>query len=134
MLLVANTSSTRNRATLLEMLSTEMVPVRLELNKAQVKLEMVRWREFWKPAMPFFDCDARLVQRLNRLKRTWERLIAHPEESDRQQQFAWRYFGLLHHSLQIAKIEVDRPVPLAAIERLVGFESFTCESAQVEGR
>ena len=133
MLLVANTSSARNRATLLELLSTEMVPVRLDLRKAQVKLELVRWRDFWKPAMPFFEYDARLVQRLNRLKRTWERLIARPARADRQRQFAWRYFGLLHHSLQIAKAEPDRPGPFAAIERLIAFETFVCEAAESEG-
>lgn len=133
MLLVANTSSARNRTALLELLSTEMVPVRLELKKAQVRLELIRWRDFWKPAIPFFECDARLVQRLNRLKRTWQNLIARPARVERQRQFAWRYFGLLHHSLQIAKAEPGRPAPLAAIERLIAFETFTCEAAESEG-
>jgi hypothetical protein len=84
MLLVANTSSIRNQTALLDLLSAEMVPVRLDLRRGQLKLELVRWREYWKPAMPFFECDARLVQRLNRLKRTWERLIARLAQSDRQ--------------------------------------------------
>ncbi len=133
MLLVANTSSARNRTALLDLLSTELVPIRLELRKGQVKLELVRWREFWKPAMPFFECDARLVQRLNRLKRTWERLIARPMQRDRHRQFAWRYFGLLHYTLQIARADPSRPAPFDAIERLAGFETFTCEAAETEG-
>jgi hypothetical protein len=133
MLLVANTSSIRNRTALLDLLSAEMVPVRLDLRRGQLKLELVRWREYWKPAMPFFECDARLVQRLNRLKRTWERLIARPAHADRQRQFAWRYFGLLHHTLHLTRAEPGRPNPFDAIERLVGFESFSCEAAETEG-
>jgi hypothetical protein len=133
MLLVANTSVEQNRQTLAKLLRQELVPNRLEVRRGTLHLHMDRWRDFWRPARPFFEVDEKLAQRLNRLKRTWELLIQRPDSLIRQRYYAWRYFGLLHHSLTVARRDRGRRGAIEAIERILGFESFLCEASEEAG-
>jgi hypothetical protein len=87
-------------------------------------LESLLWREYWQPACAFFEVDLRLKQRLNRLKKAWLDILRHPGDRLSQMTYCWRYFGLLHHALRIAKDEPSRPGALPAIRQIVGFESF----------
>jgi hypothetical protein len=82
---------------------------------------------FWRPAWDFFAVDLRLVQRLNRLKGAWRRLLERPLCVERQRAYCWRYFGLLHHALRLACREPERPSPLPALRRILAFETFTVQ-------
>ncbi|MEO1585300.1 MAG: hypothetical protein AAFR96_12120 [Planctomycetota bacterium] len=102
----------------------EAIPTGLLLARSRLELRMASWREYWSSARPFFEVDCRLPQRLNRLKASWRALLAWPRDEDVRADFCWRYFGLLHHSVEIAIQEPRRPGALAALARIVGFESF----------
>jgi SAM-dependent methyltransferase len=91
------------------------------------------WREYWQPAHAFFEVDLRLIQRLNRLKKAWLDILQHPEDRLCQMTYCWRYFGLLHHALRIAKDEPSRPDALPAIRHIIGFEAFLLDAAGETG-
>mgnify|MGYP001583118976 CR=1 FL=1 len=103
------------------------IPVRVTIVGGRVVTEWESWRTFWKPCWDFFAVDLRLVQRLNRLKGAWLRLLERPLCFERQRAYCWRYFGLLHHALRLASRETERPNPLPALRRILGFETFTVE-------
>jgi SAM-dependent methyltransferase len=42
--------------------------------------------------------------------------------------YCWRYFGLLHHALRVARDEPSRPDPLPTIRRIIGFEAFLLDA------
>jgi hypothetical protein len=128
MLIVSGTSREENRQDLASGLCKSRVPIRLRIHRSRLVLDSVPWREYWQPCRAFLEADLRLVQRLNRLKRAWQDILRHPADRLYQMQYCWRYFGLLHHALRIARDEPRRPDPLSSLGRIVGFESFPIEA------
>lgn len=128
MLIVSGTSRAVNRMDLARQCCQPRVPVRLVIRKSRLGLESLPWREYWRPCRAFFDVDLRLVQRLNRLKRAWLNVLQYPSDRLCQMIYCWRYFGLLHYAMRIAKEERRRPDPISAIRRIVGFEAFPLEA------
>jgi len=78
--------------------------------------------------MPFLAHEARLVQRLERFKAAWSNVRRRPKNQDARRMYWWRYFGLLYHVFRIARDEPERGQPWTALQRIVGFETFTIES------
>ncbi len=134
MLVVSGTSRQYNRQFLADEFRQPRIVTRLSIQQSRFGLETASWHDYWLPVRDFFAVDARLVQRLNRLKRAWLDLLRYPNHRHIQTRFCWRYFGLLHHSLSIARTEPERGDPLPALQRLVGFESFPLEIAGQSGR
>jgi len=128
MLIVSGASREENRRDLAHRLCRPRIPVRLIIQRSRLVLESLLWGEYWRPSRPFFEVDLRLVQRLNRLKRAWLNVLRHPADRLWQMHYCWRYFGLLHHTLRIARDEPRRPDPREAIRRIVGFEVFAVEA------
>jgi len=128
MLIVPATSREENRRELTSQLRQPGIPLRLVIQRSRLMLEATTWAEYWQPCRAFFEVDLRLAQRLNRLKKAWLDVLRRPSDRLRQMIYCWRYFGLLHHALQIARDEPWRPHPLLAIRRIVGFESFLLEA------
>jgi len=110
-------------------LGAEKVIVRLRLDGSEPTVEALAWREYWRPCDSFFGRDARLVQRLNRLKDAWRRLLRQPRSRTNRARYCWRYFGLLHHARRIAVEEGLFAEAMPAIRRILGFEAFTVEVA-----
>lgn len=102
MLVVADVSRRENRRRVVTDLRRPGIPVRLSICPAGLHLESLSWREHWQPCKAFFSADARLVQRLNRLKAAWRNLSRVPQNRRCQLAYCWRYFGLLHHTFEIA--------------------------------
>jgi len=100
------------------------VPIKLATDAGQVELVSLPWREYWASCLPFFSVDYRLIQRLNRLKAAW--VAMHRASRTRRcvAQYVWRYFGLLHYVLEIARSEPDRGDPMPALRHTVGFSNF----------
>ena len=117
----------RRRDCVGQLASGELV-VQLRCDGFGTQVRSVSWRDYWARAMPFLGCDARLMQRLNRLKAACSNVRRRPKNQDARRMYCWRYFGLLHHALRIARDEPERGQPWAALRRLVGFETFTIES------
>jgi len=128
MLIVSGASREENRRDLASQLRRARVPVRLVIQKSRLALESLLWREYWQPARAFLEVDLRLKQRLNRLKKAWLNVLQHPGDRLCQMTFCWRYFGLLHHALRIARDEPARPNALLAVRHIVGFETFALGS------
>lgn len=133
MLIVSGVSREENRRNLSRHLCLPEVPIRLIIQRSRLTLEAVLWREYWAPCRPFFETDLRLKQRLNRLKKAWISLLQHPTDRIFQMMYCWRYFGLLHHSLRIARDEPFRPNPLESIRKIIGFETFFLEAPGESG-
>jgi SAM-dependent methyltransferase len=133
MLIVSGASREENRRDLACQLCQPRIPVRLVIQKSRLSLESVLWREYWQPCRAFLEADLRLVQRLNRLKRAWLNVLQQPGDRLSQMTYCWRYFGLLHHALRIAKDESSRPAPLSAIRRIIGFEAFLLDAVGEAG-
>ena len=127
MLVATRTTRAQNRWQLRKELRRPAIPVRLTITGGRVVTEWASWRTFWRPAWDFFAVDLRLVQRLNRLKRAWHGVLERPLGIERQRTYCWRYFGLLHHALRLAREEPERPDPLPALRRVLGFETFLVE-------
>lgn len=133
MLIVSGASREENRRDLARQFCQARVPIRLSIQKSRLALESLLWREYWQSASAFFEVDLRLKQRLNRLKKAWLNILRHPGDRLCQMTYCWRYFGLLHHALRIAKDEPSRPGALPAIRQIVGFESFLLDVAGENG-
>ena len=133
MLIVSGTSRAENRRGLARQCCQPQVPLRLTTQRSRLMLESVLWREYWRPCRPFFEVDLRLVQRLNRLKKAWLAILRHPADRLCQMTYCWRYFGLLHHALRVAREEPRRPAPLSAIRTIVGFEAVVLKAAGEAG-
>ncbi len=133
MLIVSGVSREENRRDLARQFCQARVPVRLSIQRSRLALESLLWREYWQPARAFFDADLRLKQRLNRLKKAWFNILQHPGDRLCQMTYCWRYFGLLHHALRIAKDEPCRSGALPAIHQIIGFESFPLDVAGEDG-
>lgn len=129
MLIISGKSRRESRESLAGLFSQPRLPVHLAIHRSQVSLSSLPWREYWRSDGRFFGVDLRLVQRLNRLKSAWLGVLRHPADRVTQMTYCWRYFGLLHHAMRIARDEPWRPDPLSAIRRIVGFESFVAEAA-----
>ena len=71
MLVVSSCSRPAAQTRLLADLRRAEVPLRLLVHRGGGQLESVSWRDYWHSCKPFFSVDARLVQRLNRLKSAW---------------------------------------------------------------
>lgn len=124
MLIVSGASREENRQGLAHQLCQARIPVRLVIHRSRLSLESMLWRDYWQPCRPFFNADLRLVQRLNRLKKAWLGILQHPADRSCQMTYCWRYFGLLHHALRIAKDEPSRRDWLPAVRQIIGFEAF----------
>lgn len=133
MLIVSGASREENRRDLARQFCQARVPIRLSIQKSRLVLESLLWREYWQPAIAFFEVDLRLKQRLNRLKKAWLNILQHPGDRLCQMTYCWRYFGLLHHALRIAKNEPSRPGALPAIRQIIGFESFLIDAVGETG-
>ena len=129
MLVVSSCSRPTAQSKLLADLRRDEVPLRLLLRCGGVELESVSWQEYWHSCKPFFSVDARLVQRLNRLKSAWLKVVHEPGSRRCQLTYCWRYFGLLHHTLEIAAREPGRGNPLPVLHRILALGSFTAEAA-----
>ncbi|MCG3177984.1 MAG: hypothetical protein BIFFINMI_00307 [Phycisphaerae bacterium] len=128
MLIISGTSREQSRRDLLDQLCQARIPTRLAVPRSHLVATSLPWREYWNPCRPFFQADARLVQRLNRLKKAWLGILRRPADRLCQMRYCWRYFGLLHHTLRIAVQEPERSAPLTAIRRIIGFETFGLEA------
>ena len=128
MLIISGTSRVESRRELARQCCQPRVPVRLVIQKSQLRLESLPWREYWQPCRTFFEVDLRLVQRLNRLKKAWQNVLKYPADRWCQMTYCWRYFGLLHHAMRIASQEARRPDPISAIGRIIGLETFPLEA------
>jgi len=104
------------------------VPIKLAMDAGQVELVSLPWREYWAPCLPFFSVDYRLIQRLNRLKAAWRAMHRASRTRRCVAQYVWRYFGLLHHVLEIARSEPGRGDPMPALRHTVGFSNFAVMS------
>jgi len=133
MLIVSGTSRAENRRDLARQCCQPRVPVRLVIHRSRLGLESLPWREYWQSCRAFFEVDLRLVQRLNRLKKAWLNVLQHPADRLCQMTYCWRYFGLLHHAMRIARDEPRRPDPISTIRRIVGFEAFPLEAVGEAG-
>ena len=103
MLILSNTSRHENRLRIASDLRSELVPIRLVVRKSEPILESVAWSTFWRPCKRFFEVDSRLVHRLNRFKSAWRRVLRAPKSRQHQLVYCWRYFGLLHHTLDLPR-------------------------------
>src|ERR1035437_3645269 len=101
MLIISGISREHNRRSILTQLRQLRVPVRLKVRRSRLELNSMLWGDYWQPCRLFFDSDARLVQRLNRLKKAWLGVLRHPSDRLSQMDYCWRYFGLLHHAIRI---------------------------------
>ncbi|MEE9296998.1 MAG: class I SAM-dependent methyltransferase [Phycisphaerae bacterium] len=90
-------------------------------------VESVTWQDYWQRCRRFFEADTRLVHRLNRLKFAWPSFLRRPKSKRRQLAYCWRYFGLLHHTLRVARTEPRRGDPLPVLHRILAFATFTVE-------
>jgi hypothetical protein len=133
MLIVSGTSRAENRRDLAQQCGIPRVPVRLVIQRSRLGLESQTWRDYWQPCRPFFEVDLSLVQRLNRLKKAWRLLLQYPSDRLSQMSYCWRYFGLLHHTIRIAREEPTRPDPMEALATIIGFESFLLEAPGESG-
>lgn len=133
MLVVSGISREEARRTLVAQLNQPRVPIRLTVRQSRLLVTSVSWRRYWEPVRHFFTVDARLVQRLKRLKTAWLHVLSRPSSRACQERYCWRYFGLLHHAMRLAHLEPSRPDPLGAIHRIVGFETFPVEAFGVDG-
>lgn len=124
MLVVSATSREDNRQSLADQFRRARVFAGLRIRQSHFEFDSCSWYEYWLPARDFFAADTRLVHRLNRLKRAWLDLLKHPTQRHVQAYYCWRYFGLLHHTLRIARSEPWRGNPLPALRRILGFECF----------
>ena len=124
MLVMSATPRIENRRCLAVAAWRKEVPIKLAIGAGQIELVSLPWREYWAPCLPFFSVDYRLIQRLNRLKAAW--LAMHRASRTRRcvAQYVWRYFGLLHHVLEIARCEPHRGDPMPALRHTVGFSNF----------
>lgn len=127
MLVATRRTRAENRWQLRKELRKPAIPVRLTITGGRVVTEWASWRTFWQPAWDFFAVDLRLVQRLNRLKRAWLGVLERALSVERLRTYCWRYFGLLYHALRLACEEPERPDPLPALRRILGFETFTVQ-------
>ncbi len=134
MLIVSNTSRRENRRRIASALRCELVPIRLVVRKSEPTLESVPWSTFWRPCKPFFGADTRLVHRLNRFKSAWRKVLRAPKNRQHQLAYCWRYFGLLHASLELARREPQRGDPLPVLRRILGFATFTTELEGEHGK
>jgi hypothetical protein len=133
MLIVSGKSRAENRRDLAKQCGAPRVPIRLVIQRSRLGLESLSWRDYWQPVRPFFEVDLRLVQRLNRLKKAWRLLLQHPSDRLAQMTYCWRYFGLLHHTIRIAREEPARPDPMETLATIIGFESFVLEAPGESG-
>lgn len=131
MLIVSPTRPEENCVSLAQQFREPRVPVRLSVGRSRFQLKSVPWRTYWGPAEPFLGADLRLIQRLNRLKRAWIEFLDQPDNPSLQRTYCWRYFGLLHHAMGLMADETSRPEPIAALRRIVGFESFPLAVSEV---
>lgn len=127
MLVVTRTSRREHRSRLAADLRCPRIPIRLLIGPGNLQLETVTWREYWQPCNAFLSADARLLQRLNRLKATWQDLSRAPTSRRRQLAYCWRYFGLagtaaVHFSRDGFNTEAHHYVvaPSLLVENLAG--------------
>lgn len=129
MLIAACLAQERNRRHLEATFRMDRLVVGIRIDRSRLLAETVTWADFWRPAARYLGADTRLVHRLNRLKSAWRDVLKSPMSRRAQAAYCWRYFGLLHHTLWIARREPRRGDPVPALRRVLGFEVFTIELA-----
>ncbi len=133
MLVVSGTSKELNRIRLAKEFTHPRVITELTIHGSRIEPLGSSWHEYWSPAKPFLACDTRLINRLNRLKSAWQRILRFPRSRAAQERYCWRYFGLLHHALRLAQEEPKRGDPLPALRCITGFEAFSIRIAGLQG-
>ncbi len=129
MLIAACSAQERNRRHLEAASRMDRLVVGIQIDRSRLLIETVRWAGFWRPAARYLGADARLVHRLNCLRRAWHDVLRHPGRRRAQALSCRRYFGPLHHTLWTTRREPRRGDPLPALRRILGFEAFTIERA-----
>lgn len=116
-----------------DLLRGERPVLHVRPHRGHLGAETISWADYWRPGREFFSFDLKLVQRLNRLKAAWRRILAKPSDLRTQTTYCWRYFGLLHHTLRLARHDSRRGDCIPALRCIVGFESFLVELAGQRG-
>ena len=119
MLIVPSTSRVDNRHRLAKASRRAEIPVRLHVIGAELSLSMMSWSAYWKPVQEYVEYDRRLVHRLVQLKKSWRSVLRLPASVLHQRMYCWRYFLLLHQTLQIARTEPERGDPITPPRRIV---------------
>ncbi len=133
MLVVPSTSRVNNRHRLAKASRQAEIPVRLHVVGAELSLATMSWSAYWKPVREYVEYDRRLVHRLVQLKKSWRSILRFPTSMLHLRMYCWRYFLLLHQTLQIARTEPERGDPIPMLQRIVSFESFPIEGRGLPG-
>jgi hypothetical protein len=133
MLVVSGTSKAQNHNRLVEEFARPRIVTDLIIHGSRIEVLASSWHDYWSPAKAFLARDTRLVNRFNRLKSAWRRVLRAPRSMVAQERYCWRYFGLLHHALRVAQEEPKRGDPLPTLRCLIGFEAFSIRVAGLEG-
>lgn len=124
MLIVSGVSRTQNCQSLAREFRRPRVPSRLIIHGSTLALASTPWRDFWDPCRLFMAEDSRLIYRLNQLKGAWLNLLRNPSQRLHALAYCWRYFGLLHNALSIARTDRRRCDPLGTLRQILSFEIF----------
>jgi len=133
MLIAPSTTRVDNRRRLAKASHQAEIPVRLHVVGAELNLTTMSWSAYWKPVQEYVEYDRRLVHRLVQLKKSWRSVLRLPTSVLHQRMYCWRYFLLLHQTLQIARTEPERGDPIPMPQRIVSFESFPIEGRGLPG-
>lgn len=133
MLIVSGIPQHQNRRHLAGALRRPHIITGLVIHQSRLVVEAETWRDYWRPAGEFVDADTRLVHRLKRLRAAWLDVLRRNCGRRRWQTYCWRYFGLLHHALQIAKTEPRRGNPWPILRRILAFGTFTVKIRGASG-
>jgi len=99
------------------------------LREGSVAIKTVEWGIHWKPFLDLFSDDTRILHRVNRLKRAWEIVLSRPRSRRAQAYYCWRYFGLLHYAVRVAREQRGCEAVPPTIRHILGFEAFWLNTA-----
>lgn len=133
MLIVSGTPQHQNRRHLASVLRRPHIITGLVVCQSRLLVEAKTWRDYWRPASEFVEADTRLVHRLKRLRAAWLDVLRRNCGRRRWQTYCWRYFGLLHHTLQIAKTDPRRGEPWSMLRRILAFGTFRMKMRGASG-
>ncbi|MFH1747238.1 MAG: hypothetical protein ABIG44_09375 [Planctomycetota bacterium] len=133
MLIAPSTTRVDNRRRLAKASGQAEIPVRLHVIGAELSLATMSWSAYLQPVQEYVEYDRRLVHRLVQLKKSWRSVLRLPTSALHKRMYCWRYFLLLHQTLQIARTEPERGDPIPMLQRIVSFESFPIEGRGLPG-
>lgn len=132
-LVASATSRKENRRALVSASQRKEVVTHLLVDQAHPLTLSEPWSAYWRPCRGFLEADRCLVHRLVELKKAWLAVLRKPRSEVCQRVFCWRYFGLLHHTLRIARAEPHRGDPIPVLRGILAFETFPIEVRGREG-